>query len=126
MRGWVANAFLDNRLCQRHDYANTAERMRQIILKVTLNSNQYSVICASRSPAVCAYPDASLFEGPITVEIDYLVEIAAREAAAGAQNQSRGTKVVNIMDALRSSLAEGKKPRARTKAKKGTRRKKAA
>jgi DNA end-binding protein Ku len=36
------------------------------------------------------------------------------------------TKVVNIMDALRSSLAEGKKPKATTKAKKGTRRKKAA
>ena len=36
------------------------------------------------------------------------------------------TKVVNIMDALRSSLAEGKKPKAATKAKKGTRRKKAA
>jgi len=36
------------------------------------------------------------------------------------------TKVVNIMDALRSSLAEGKKPRATTKVKKATRRKKAA
>jgi len=40
--------------------------------------------------------------------------------------ESAKTKVVNIMDALRSSLAEGKKPRARTKAKKETRRKKAA
>jgi DNA end-binding protein Ku len=36
------------------------------------------------------------------------------------------TKVVNIMDALRSSLKEEKKPRAIAKAKKGTRRKKAA
>jgi DNA end-binding protein Ku len=36
------------------------------------------------------------------------------------------TKVVNIMDALRSSLKEEKKPRATAKAKKGTRRKKAA
>lgn len=36
------------------------------------------------------------------------------------------TKVVNIMDALRSSLKEEKKPRATTKAKKATRRKKAA
>jgi DNA end-binding protein Ku len=35
-------------------------------------------------------------------------------------------KVVNIMDALRSSLAEGKKPRPSTKAAKRTRRKKAA
>ncbi|MDW5266829.1 MULTISPECIES: Ku protein [Acidobacteriaceae] len=36
------------------------------------------------------------------------------------------TKVVNIMDALRSSLKEEKKPGATAKAKKGTRRKKAA
>jgi DNA end-binding protein Ku len=36
------------------------------------------------------------------------------------------TKVVNIMDALRSSLVEEKKPRATTKTKKTTRGKKAA
>jgi DNA end-binding protein Ku len=36
------------------------------------------------------------------------------------------TKVVNIMDALRSSLREEKKPRATAKAKKGTRRENAA
>lgn len=35
-------------------------------------------------------------------------------------------KVINIMDALRSSLAEGKKPKTTTKAKKAARRKKAA
>lgn len=42
------------------------------------------------------------------------------------QPEPAKTKVVHIMDALRSSLAEGKKPKTTTKAKKGTRRKKAA
>ena len=71
--------------------------------------------------------DLSAYKNDYEAAVKKLVDAKRKgKPLPEAEPQPARTKVVNIMDALRSSLKEDKKPRATAKAKKGTRRKKAA
>lgn len=71
--------------------------------------------------------DLSAYKNDYEVALKKLVDAKRKgKALPEPEPKPEKTKVVNIMEALRSSLAEDTKPKALTKAKKTTRRKKAA